>query len=440
MTLTSDFLQKLFDKAERISNDEYSAAKKGVLDFTASSIAAKSLPQITALIDYYGPVKNGVPIIGYDKSLPPKESVIVNGYIAHYLDLDDVHSEVRGHPSAVILPALLALKDTEITAEHFYKSYIIGVDAIAALGRNIGTRHYEKGFHASSTLGSIASAISVSYALHGDIEKTENAVGIAVSASSGVRSQFGSEMKPFQLGMSAANGFEAALLSHQSLVDSNPNQLAAFFEIYGDFSGQSIDPGRSFSITSPGLWFKLYPCCSANYHAIDAVKEIIEIYDLKESDVTGVELIYPPNGDAALIHTAPKTGKEGMFSPEYVCSLLLQQKTLIPSRFDDREIEDETLLLMKKFKRTYDASITPASDAVPGGRFTIVNVTTTDGKLLSSRVDKPKGSPEYPLDNQDLMDKLNIYIDRSINTKELIDRLNQADTLQKIKKTIGEIK
>lgn len=440
MTLTRQLLQDLLYKADDISDREYQAAKRGIIDFTASSLAAKNEPAVKQAVDYYGYSETGVPVTGYDALLRPKDAVLVNSYIAHYLDLDDVHSDIRGHPSAVLLPALFALKDFDVSNRRFYDAYILGVDLMAALGRNIGSVHYEKGFHVSSTLGGIASAFAVSYALGHNIEKTENALGIAVSNAGGLRSQFGSEMKPFQLGMAASGGFEAAMLSHYGIVRSNEDQIEAFLDVYGDFKEETIDVKASFAVTDPGLWFKLYPCCSANYHVIDALQVIIETYDIHDSDVAALELIYPSGGDAALVHQHPKTGKEGMFSPEYVCALLLTGRTLTPEVFSDQEIEPYLEAVMKKITRTYDDSIVPSPDALPKGRFTIVNITTTDGEKLSKRIDAPKGSPKHPLEFKDLINKLEMYANHTEEAEKFVNTLNQNSDLPEMIKMIGEIR
>ncbi|MFP9167025.1 MmgE/PrpD family protein, partial [Enterococcus faecalis] len=85
-------------------------AKKGLLDFTAASFAGredKGIQKLLRLIEDEGG-RPLVPVIGQGKKAAPLQSAMLNGFIAHALDFDDVHSDVRGHPSAVIVPALIA--------------------------------------------------------------------------------------------------------------------------------------------------------------------------------------------------------------------------------------------------------------------------------------------------------------------------------------------
>lgn len=108
--------------AVRTSQPEHSdairEAKKGLLDFTAASFAGredKGIQKLLRLIEDEGG-RPLVPIIGQGKKAAPLQSAMLNGFIAHALDFDDVHSDVRGHPSAVIVPALLHLPLADMTS------------------------------------------------------------------------------------------------------------------------------------------------------------------------------------------------------------------------------------------------------------------------------------------------------------------------------------
>lgn len=435
---TRQFIDDVLEKTETITASILHDAKRGLIDFTASSIAAKKQPRIQQLINFYE--TGSSEIIGYNASLTPSSAVTVNAYIAHFLDLDDVHSDVRGHPSAVILPALLASDDKSITAHRFFEAYIIGIETMAIIGRNIGKAHYEKGWHATATLGGIASAFATSYMIGLPANKIENAIGIAVSQSSGLRSQFGSEVKSFQLAKSAADGFEAAHLSQNLLIESSDNQLEHFFNMYSDVIINRLDVPDTWAVSDPGLWFKKYPCCSANYHTIDALTEIISEHDISSNTVDSVELIFPPGGDAALIHKNPETAKEGMFSAEYVTALLLLRKPLDYSNFQDELIDEETLKLMKKVKRTYDNSISASTNSLPKGRFTIAKVNTSTNNIYTKRIDAPAGSPNNPFSDNELRAKLQNYLSKNQDINKILEDINQALTLKDIKKIIGVIR
>ena len=60
------------------------------------------------------------------------------------------------------------------------------------------------------------------------------------------------------------------------------------------------------------MWYKLYPCCSANYHLIDAINTIKQTHHISPEKVDSVKITFPTNGDAALKFKSPETGLEAV--------------------------------------------------------------------------------------------------------------------------------
>lgn len=92
-----------------------------MLDYLAVSYQTKSEKEITILkqiiLDEGGNGKSY--LIGSDIQATRAQAALFNGFQAHLLDYDDVHSDVRGHPSAVILSALLAVGEPEMPGNRF---------------------------------------------------------------------------------------------------------------------------------------------------------------------------------------------------------------------------------------------------------------------------------------------------------------------------------
>ena len=73
---------------------------------------------------------------------------------------------------------------------------------------SIGYSHYEKGWHASSTIGSIGVAATIGRLLKLNSKQMLKALSIASSLSSGMKIQFGNEMKVVHLGLAAQAGIQ----------------------------------------------------------------------------------------------------------------------------------------------------------------------------------------------------------------------------------------
>ncbi|MGP7816715.1 MmgE/PrpD family protein [Niallia sp. 01092] len=438
-TLTAKFVQSILNSDPLASKRVIQYAKMGIIDYLASSYAAKedySVKKLCRLIDLEDE-KRGAPIIGQSKKASPIQAALINGFIGHALDYDDVHAEVRGHPSTVILPVLFSLagKNPKIEGARLLAAYIIGVEVMARFGQAVGKDHYVKGWHNTGTLGIIAAAVSGGYLLGFNEEELCKVIGFAATQASGLRFQFGTETKPLHAGLAA----QAALQSIDFIEIGLSGSLTGldgrvgFFSVYGegaDFASPFLlnDWNKSWKIE--GLWFKLYPFCSAACHAADAALELMNETSVKIEEMKEITIIYPPGGDAALVEQNPRTGEQGRFSAEYIVASILLQFPLTLEHFQPVEIKAEIKKLMKIIKREYDESIHPAVDSMPKGRFTIVQIVTNSNEIISKRVDAPKGSPNNPL----TLDKLKEKLDNSIEDQALSYCLKQIiDNLPKDK-------
>ena len=136
------------------------AALAGLTDLLASSLAGRDHPDVARLRGTLTPVGSGVAVPGQPGGFAPADAALLGGFQAHVLDLDDAHADVRGHPSAVLLPALLALADDATPGEEFLAAYVVGVEVMARLGRLAGRAHHAAGWHPTGTLGGIAAAVA----------------------------------------------------------------------------------------------------------------------------------------------------------------------------------------------------------------------------------------------------------------------------------------
>lgn len=373
-------------------------------------------------------------VIGYNKKLNASDAALVNGFLLHYYDYDDVHSDLRGHASSVILPALLSYSHKfNYNFNHFIDSYIVGIEVAARIGRSIGSQHYEKGWHTSSTIGVIAATAACAYFLSLEKEKFANALGIAITEASGLRAQFGTDVKPLHIGLSAQKAYMAVAYSEKNIVEGNKDMFPIFYEMFSDKNKIPndifIEPRQGWAIYDPGLWFKLYPCCSANYHAIDATIEIQQKYDLLIEDIAQINVIFPSHGDSALKFTQPQNGLEGRFSVEFVISKLLKNKKLTLEDFLENTIEPDIQNIMTKIQRVYDDTVKPNNNALPLGRFTIVEIITSSNQSYSVRIDTPKGSPKQPLSLKELIGKLEIYAPKHADNIECLKNVKNTHEL-----------
>lgn len=391
--LTQSLAEAIVSSNPRGDESAMSAARTAIIDFLACALGGAEDRSTKILLDTLVAEPSGKAIIiGHAGRADPFTAALINGHVGHVLDFDDVHASVRGHPTTVIIPALLAL-DEEVSAEDFVAAYIVGLETMARLGLSIGTKHYENGFHASATLGTIGAAAAIAHLLKFSSTTTAVALGLAATQSAGLRLQFGFDAKPLHAGLAARAGLTAARLAKAGLSGA-PDFLGGSIGFYSAFAFGAETPARTienfgapWQIVSPGLTLKAFPCCTASHPVAVGALELRQDNGLKPDMIDSVLITFPPGGDAALVAgKAPKTGIDARFSAEYVFAAAITDGHLAIGHFDEEATRDDLLDLSRRISRRHDATARPLSPD-PTTRFVVIDVILKDGTPISRRVD-----------------------------------------------------
>lgn len=360
-----------------------SAARRGVKDYFACALPIAR----GALSDA------GLAAIG--KTFPPNGSenrALRYGYVSHALDFDDYHPALRGHPSTVMLSALLALNGESDNVTELLTAYVIGVEAAGRLGLAAGTQHYVLGFHSTATLGAVAACAAVARYLQLDQRQTQIALGLAATQAAGLRSQFGSAAKPLHAGLAARNAVNAALLAQAGFIGQPEGVLDSLLTSHG---GGRQKPecltagwGTPWRILQPGLEFKRYPTCGGTHSAAEAALAL-RARLLAQGDALAeialVEVSFPPGADTAPFIRQPATGVEARFSLEYVIADALYHGEVPLTHYGEQPVDAAIASLAAKVERHVDPAAPP--DALdPEMRFHRLTLTLQDGRQISDIV------------------------------------------------------
>jgi 2-methylcitrate dehydratase PrpD len=201
-------------------------ARWGILDTVGVTLAGASeaCTEIIEKMHSVNGTSEGGPalIFGSGKRTSVLNAAEINGTASHALDFDDCNNTLGGHPSAPILPGLIALAEArKASGKALITAYLAGFETETALARVVHMHHYEKGWHPTATLGTFGSTAAACHLIGLDKEKTATALGLAVSLAAGVKANFGTMTKPLHVGETTRNGLTAALLVEQGFT-ANP--------------------------------------------------------------------------------------------------------------------------------------------------------------------------------------------------------------------------
>jgi 2-methylcitrate dehydratase PrpD len=387
------------------------AARRAILDTLASAIAGSVEPAARIALE----VERGfggnpqAAVLGSDVRLSAAQAALVNGVAAHALDYDDVNYSLRGHPSAPILPAVLALGEhTGASGADVLAGFVVGFELECKLGRTQGPSHYARGWHATSTHGSVGAAAACASLLRLPVEETAMALGIAGSMAAGSRQNFGTMTKPLHPGRAAEAGLTAALLAGHGFT-ADPRMLEeplGFIRLFSaaedhDQSKALAELGEPFDIISPGISVKKYPCCYNTHRALDAILALRDEHQLSPDAVASVEVRLPESSAQPLIHPRPTSGLEGKFSMQYCMAAALLDGSPRLTAFEDASVQRPAAQdLLRRIEMVTESGQVNMAEGPSE-----VTVRLRDGTALQRRVEEPRGSGGDPLSWDELVEK-----------------------------------
>jgi len=257
-----------------------------------------------------------------------------------------------GHPSVTLFPALLALSEWKgKSGTDFLSAYLIGLKVGVAVASCAGFEHYAAGWHATSTMGHLASAAACSRLLGLDEQQAVYALGIAGTQSSGLKRVFGTMCKPFHAGRASEVGVMASLLAGDgftSAEDILEGSGGLFEAMKGAVKGDILETlGKTWEVEK--LAQKYHASCHGTHSAIEASLSIFQKEGLSVPDIKSITVHVHQLMLTAAHKIDVNTGLEGKFSIPYcVANALLRGNTGMQAFTDEKAADPEVKALMKK--------------------------------------------------------------------------------------------
>jgi len=323
-------------------------------------------------------------------------AALANGVAAHVLDFDDGHGQAIAHPSAVLLPALLAVaEECETDGASLIEAHAVGVRVFGAFGSVVNPRHFSQGWHTTASIGTLAAAAGVAFLLGLDSEQIAHALGIAASQSCGIRSNFGSMTKSFHAGWAAHSGVIAARLAKAGFTSSTRafEGPAGWLQLMtGD---SSIDPwtivdkfATNGADAALAISLKRFAACGTTHAAIEAVLQLRDSVDMDPSEIAMVECHVDPTVFTIVNPGRPRTGLEGKFNLEYCLAVAMIDGAASLDQFTDERVLDPTV---RRLADRVQAFPHPEGAKASSTGSATVTITLTSGEQASRTIDHKPG-------------------------------------------------
>lgn len=342
------------------------------------------------------------PVYGTERTLPAPWAAMANGASAHAYDLDDYTLAANDHPSAVLVPAVLAAATGRpVSGMDLIDAYLVGLEAIFRLGEAVNMGHYNLGWHTTSTLDSLGATAAVARLMRLDGDRTAAALSLTTSLGSGYVSQFGTMAKPLHAGFSAKTGVVAARLG-------SAGATACLGALDGKISFASllVPPGQAqfdkafaklghpWGLDEFGLGAKLYPSCGYTHRAIDGALDLhaaLGIRDAEEVESASVSL--PDFHLAILPFGVPRDATQALFSTAWCAATALATGQCTSADFTPEALaRPDILALAGRISVSARKPKRPEINVDPSDPDT-VSVRLRDGRTAETRVARWTGAP-----------------------------------------------
>lgn len=408
-------------------------AKDRILDTVAVAVGAVERSEAGSAAHRYVLASGGHPeatLLPHGRRLPAASAALVNGTYAHSLDFDDSHLPSLLHPSAPMVPALLAQAEAVgATGRELLAALVVAYEINCRLGMaqfdpELRTSvMFERGQNATSIIGAVAAAAGCARLLRLDRLRATHSLATAAGMAAGLRESHrrGGSVKQLQCGWAAHSAVSAAALAAHG-VTGPATVLEGSFGLFSAHCGDRWRPAEvSHALgqewETPKIFFKPYPCNLFTQAIVDAALDM-KHRGLRPRDVAHVvigtaEPSWRTIGDPIERRRRPLTPYAALSSAPFVFATAMVGGGGLGVGLED--FSDEALAdpARQSVAGVCDVVVDDmCTDIFPRQLAAVVTVTTVGGSRLESRVMQSRGGPGRPLSDEELERKVRMTAGR----------------------------
>ncbi len=430
-----------------LSGDQVSKIKAYFMDWLGSAYAGQTQRPIKIMLDVVHSL-GGKPestLIPDNAKTMSLLAALLNGASSHVVEMDDLHRESVFHPAAPIMPAVFAAAERKKASGRdlivaIAAGYEVGIRIAAAVGQS----HYHH-WHTTSTCGTFGAAAGSARILGLKEEQVVWALGSAGTQASGlweflVESAMSKQLHP---GKSALNGLLSALLAQKGFTGARKileGEKGFFRATSSDFDEEKClaELGRKYLFERNSL--KYYASCGHTHSAIESVLQATKANPMKVEEIERVKVSVYQAALDLLEEVEPTTPYVAKFSLPFCVATALRYGHVNTGDFTEARLQEPDLLeLMERIDLRSDPQL---SKQYPAKWPAWVEIITRDGKNLKGSSDYPKGDPENPLGEGDVIEKfrdLTKGLLSETSAEAIVEQVMRLEDLHDVSRLLGSV-
>jgi 2-methylcitrate dehydratase PrpD len=417
---------------EDLPADVRSQAIRCLLDLCGAAVAG-SRTKVAQSVTTYALYAHGIGpsiIIGTGAGSTPVGAALANGFAASALDIDDGYRPVKGHPGAVVFPAVLAAaEEAKSSGVEFLTALVVGYEVAMRAGRILHSLY--DFYHGSGAWAPIGAAAGVARLLGCDAEQTWQALGIAefhAAMTPEMRSVDHPSMLKDGIGWGAMVGIASGQLAARGFTG-----IPALFD--ADHSGLRLAESLGDEYLILDLYFKPYACCRWAQPAIEGALSAARQIGATAADVARVR-VHTFEAATHLRCVSPRTTEEAQFSLPWPIACALIDGVVGPEQVTGESLSDAARQeLASRVEVVVDAEL---EKVFPEEALAWVEIETMGGSRARSGISAAPGDAgtlfpdrELVMKFMDLTDPV-LGSDRAKKLASAIERLPDSPNLDEM--------
>lgn len=417
--------------SESIDNCDKSvhrALKDALIDIVGCTIAGSQTPVADSIRKFactqWGSGRSTV-VMGSAKRLAVSGAALVNATMANALDVDDGHRLVKGHPGAVIFPAVLAAaEDREASGKEFLNALLVGYEIGIRAG--IIAHEVRPEYHCTGSWGALGAAAGTAKLIGLTGSSLEHALGIAE-----YQGPYSPMMRCIDVPAMVKDGIGWGCMSGISAAYLAANDFTGIPSLFTMEAAKALvdELGQTYRIKQ--LYYKPHCCCRWAQPAVEGIRYLLEQHEITPASIEKI-VIHTFTESARLQQRPPQNTEEAQYNLFFPSAAYLVFGEVGPQQVLYQLQNDSILQLMGRM----EVQIEPQFDqAFPQKALSQVKIFTSAGSCYLTPVMQARGDYDYPLTSEE---KTNKFIrltepllgrERSV---ELLHRLQHIEDMNQI--------
>ncbi len=341
-------------------------------------------------------------------------AALVNSASSCLMEMDDLHRASIFHPASVIIPATLAVCERErASGQDLLVAVTVGYEVGIRVARAVGLSHYSH-WHTTATCGAFGAAAGAAKVLGLDVDRFVWALGSAGTQASGLWEFLveSAMSKPLHIGKSAMNGLLAAQLAKKGFTGARrilEGEKGFFRATSQDYDENSclVGLGQEFLLEQTSL--KFYASCGHTHPAIDAVLQATGAKPMKVDEIDRVNVYIYQAALDLLGKVKLTTPTQAKFHLPFCVATAVKYGHVEFGDFNVAQLKNPDLhRLMERVILHSDSTLT---ENYPQKWSSRVEILTHAGQRFEGTCEYPKGDPENPLSEDEVIHKFRTVTD-----------------------------